>query len=105
MSFFDRLVDHSPELRCSGIEALARVTTKGYVGDAGFGDCRMQIEYEFHDASGQPVRGKYLGTESNFFGINVGDEILVRYIESNTKKNVPRDALAIITPVTKAPCP
>lgn len=81
---------------------MGRITAKFFVKDAGFGDCPMQIIYEFSDASGQMVTGKHVGTESSFHGIKTGDQILVRYLISDPKTNAPRDALGIIGPLPES---
>jgi len=99
MSILDRFTDHSASLRCSKAEVVGRVARKTFLKDAGFGDCPMQIDYEFTDSSGQVVVGRHVGTESSFYGIKVGDRILLRYLQSDAKKNAPKDALGIITPV------
>jgi hypothetical protein len=97
-----RFIDHSPALRCSRAEAVGRITAKAFVWGIGFGNFPMQIAYEFTDANGRTVTGRHVGTESSFFGIAVGDEILIRYLESDSTRNAPRDALGIICakPVT-----
>lgn len=100
MSLLDRFIDRSPALRCSKAEAVGHVTAKAFVGDAGFGDCRMYITYEFHDASGQAIAGRHVGTESSFYGIQIGDKIRIRYLAANSKRNAPTDALGIIRPVS-----
>jgi hypothetical protein len=99
MSILGRFTDYSASLRCSKAEAVGSVTRKEFLKDAGFGDCPMQIDYEFADSSGQVVVGKHVGTESSFYGIKVGDRILIRYLQSDVKKNAPKDALGIITSV------
>lgn len=99
MSVLDRFIDHSPALRCSRAEAIGRITAKSLVKDAGFGDCPMQIAYEFSDASGQLIAGKHVGTESSYYGLKTGDQISIRYLESDSKTNSPKDALGIIRPV------
>ena len=99
MNIFAGFIDHSPALRCSKAEAIGRVTAKAFVKDSGFGDCPMQISYEFPDSSGRTVVGKHVGTESSFFGLKSGDRVLIRFLESNSKINAPRDALGIIKPV------
>jgi hypothetical protein len=100
MSLLDRFIDHSPALRCSRAEVVGRITAKAFVKDAGFGDCPMQITYEFSDASGRLVPGKHIGTESSYHDVQIGDRILVRYLESDPKTNAPKDALGIIRPVS-----
>jgi hypothetical protein len=60
----------------------------------------MQITYEFCDDSGQTLTGKHVGTESSYWGVKVGHQILIRYLESNSKMNAPIDALGIIRPIT-----
>jgi len=97
VSWLKRLVDYSPSLRSSKAEAVARITAKSFVKNAGFGDCPMEITYEFSDSNGQTIIGKHIGTESNYFGVNVGDEILIRYLESNSVTNAPKDTLGIIS--------
>jgi hypothetical protein len=98
MSLLSRLIDYSSALRCSGAEAVGRVTAKAFVKDAGFGDCPMQITYEFTDARGQIVTGKHVGTESSYHTVKAGDQILIRYLKSDSRTNAPRDALGIIRP-------
>lgn len=104
MSLLDRFIDHSPALRCSRAEAVGRITAKAFVKDSGFGDCPMQITYEFSDGSGRLVVGKHVGTESSYFGLRTGDRIMVRYLESDSKTNSPRDALGIISAVSADDC-
>jgi hypothetical protein len=100
MSLLDRFIDNSPALRCSRAEAVGSITAKAFVKDAGFGDCPMQITYEFPDSSGQLVGGRHVGTESSFYRVKIGDRIRIRYIESDSKKNAPTDALGIIRSVS-----
>jgi len=98
MSIFDCLVDHTAMLRCSKHEAAAVILTKQFVKDAGFGDCPMKIEYEFETASGKQS-GSHRGTESNYFSLQVGDSILVKYLSNKPHINAPRDSLGIISPL------
>jgi hypothetical protein len=70
------------------------------VKDGGLGDCPMQITYEFLDASGRTVTGKHVGTESSYHGVQAGDRMLIRYLESDSKTNAPIDALGIVRPVS-----
>jgi hypothetical protein len=100
MSWLHRFIDYSPGLRCSRAEAVGRITAKSFVTDAGFGDCPMQIIYEFTDASGRSVTGKHVGTESSYYRVQSGDQILIRYLESKPEINAPRDALGIIGPIS-----
>ncbi len=100
MSLLDRFVDNSPALRCSKAEAVGRITAKAFVKDAGFGDCPMHITYEFQDASGQAVTGRHVGTESSFYDVQIGDRIRIRYLETDSEKNAPTDALGIIKPIS-----
>lgn len=102
MSIFDRFIDYSAGLRCSRSETHGRITTKSFVKDAGFGDCPMKIEYEFIDARGQLVRGGYVGTESSFYTVKIGDQIRIRYLESDSEKNAPTESLGIITPAPES---
>jgi hypothetical protein len=97
MSILDRFIDYAPGLRCSRAETLGRITRKSFVKDSGFGDCPMKIEYDFIDASGQHVSGGHVGTESSFGSVEVGDQIRIRYLESDSTRNAPTDALGIIT--------
>ena len=60
----------------------------------------MQIAYEFSDASGQMIAGKHVGTESSYYGLKIGDRILIRYLESNSNTNAPKDALGMIRSVS-----
>ena len=69
---------------------------KAFIKDAGFGDCPMEILYEFQDDSGEILSGKYTATESSFYNVEVGSRILIRYLKSDPKKNAPRDSLSII---------
>ena len=100
MSLLDHFIDHSPALRCSKAEVVGRITAKAFVKDAGFGDCPMHITYEFQDASGQVITGRHVGTESSFHDVQIGDQIRIRYLESDSRKNAPTDALGIIRPVS-----
>jgi hypothetical protein len=99
MVFFDRFIDYMPALRCSSVEATGRIITKQFVKDASFGDCEMFIEYEFTDARGILVVGRFVGTESSFHSVGVGQRIKIRYLESNSNRNAPTDSLGIITPI------
>ncbi|MBI5387998.1 MAG: hypothetical protein HZA90_25320 [Verrucomicrobia bacterium] len=98
MSLFTRFIDHSAALRCSKADAVGHITAKAFVKDAGFGDCPMQIDFEFLDSGGRVVTGRHVGTESSYRGIKVGDQILIRFLESDPKTNAPKDSLGIITP-------
>jgi hypothetical protein len=100
MSLLARFTDHSPALRCSKAEAVGYITAKAFVKDGGFGDCPMQITYKFLDSCGRTVIGKHVGTESSYYGVQTGDQILIRYLESDPKTNAPRDALGIVRPVS-----
>jgi hypothetical protein len=101
MSLLDHFIDHLPALRCSRAEAIGRITGKTFIKDSGFGDCPMQITYEFCDASGKIIAGKHAGTESSYFGVQIGDQILIRYLESASKTSAPKDALGIISPISE----
>jgi len=93
-------MDNKPALRCSKAEIAGSITSKAFAKDAGFGDCPMQITYEFRDAAGRTVTGKHVGTESNYYSVKIGDRILIRYLESEPRKNAPKDSLGIIRPVS-----
>lgn len=94
-------IDKTPVLRCSTSEVCGRITRLAFVKDAGFGDSPVEIDYEFPDSTGRVIKGNYVGTESSFHAVKVGDEILVRYDQHDPKLNAPRDAIGIITPVWK----
>ena len=98
MSFLDRFLDHSPALRCSRSESVGTVVAKRFTGDAGFGDCQQEIAFEFVDANDLVVAGRFIGTESSFHRIQVGDEIAVRYLAENSSVCAPTDSLGIICP-------
>jgi len=98
MSIFDRLVDWTSALRCAKHEAEGVILKKQFVKDAGFGDCPMKIEYEFETANGRQS-GSHRGTESSYFGLQIGDSILVRYLANKPHINAPRDSLGIISQV------
>lgn len=100
MSFLRRFVDHSSSLRCSKSESTGVIIGKKFVKDAGFGDCPMQITFEFLDSTGKSRIGKHIGTESSYFGVKVGDQILVRYIEKDPEICAPADSLGMIMPIS-----
>ena len=100
MSILDRFIDYAPGLRCSRAETLGLITAKSFVKDKGFGDCPMKIEYEFTDTRSKLVCGSYIGTESSFWAVEIGDQIRIRYLESDSKKNAPTDSLGIIAPAS-----
>ncbi len=98
MSFLDRFTDYSAALRCSPCKALGTVVGKRFTGDSGFGDCEMEITFEFQDESGGIVAGRYVGTESSFCRIQVGDSLAIRYLAKKSSICAPTDSLGIICP-------
>lgn len=78
MSLLDHFTDYSPALRCSTAESIGRITQKAFLKDVGFGDCAMRITYDFSDARGHIVAGKHSGTESSYYGVQIGDMILIQ---------------------------
>jgi hypothetical protein len=99
MGFLDRFTDYTPTLRCAAEEAVGVVTRKAFVKDAGFGDCPMEIDYEFTTSMGDLVTGRFEGTESCFYGLKVGDRISVRYLKEKPRISAPLDSIAIILPI------
>ncbi|MES2309117.1 MAG: hypothetical protein V4507_09685 [Verrucomicrobiota bacterium] len=101
MNLFRKIIDNSPALRCSKSEAIGNITQKSFLGDVGFGDCAMKIEYEFDDKKGSKIKGNFKGTESSFFSLKQGDQILIRYLDHDSKINAPKDSLSIVCPINK----
>jgi len=101
MNILRRFVDHSSLLRCSKSESIGAIIEKKFVKDAGFGDCPMLIVFEFLDSTGKSCVGKHAGTESSYFGVKVGDRILVRYVEGEPEICAPADSLGMIMPISE----
>jgi hypothetical protein len=93
-------IDHRPSLRC-GERAIASVTLKQFVGDAGFGDCPMLIKYAFRTADERSVMGEFASTESSFHDLHARDEIAVLYVANRPHISAPEDTLSIVRPIQR----
>lgn len=92
-------LDDSPVLRASCCESHGHVTGLSYAKDARQSDSPVVMEYQFKDCNGHIVNGRYVGTESSFTLIKVGDQVLIRYVKDDPALNMPKDAIGKITPL------
>jgi hypothetical protein len=87
------------QLRNEGIEVTARVTSRSFTKDAGFGDCDQLLVYSFETADNRLVSGHVRGPESSFGRLKESDPILVRYLKTNPQINLPVGMLEIVARV------
>jgi hypothetical protein len=69
---------------------------KSFVRDPNFGDCPMKIEYEFRIQRASPSVAATLEQRVAVWTVKIDDQIRVRYLELDSKKNAPTDSLGII---------